>query len=283
MCFSGEMSGAFAAIGLFLSIWVYTKTNNAQCALGVFYFFLMEFLQYFQYWYINDCDNYTNRFLTLVGFVHICYQPYFCHLLNSALTKSVKLLHIYTAILRLVLIGGTLLCLRHYLAHLPGWTNDHFATINNTDMVNNVALVPGEKLSTEWLRGEELCTISGKYHLAWVIPMADATYYVPGTAIHSFMMFAPFMIVKPGFIPAGFFLWLTGPYMAAWITPNLMEQASIWCFFSISQIGIMLFAVSGMMLGRANDKNEDVPHIQFFGPWPTDVYIPKSSEGKKAK
>ena len=32
--------------------------------------------------------------------------------------------------------------------------------------------------STEWLRGEELCTISGKYHLAWVIPMADATYYV---------------------------------------------------------------------------------------------------------
>ena len=97
------------------------------------------------------------------------------------------------------------------------------------------------------------------------------------------MMFAPFMIVKPGFIPAGFFLWLTGPYMAAWITPNLMEQASIWCFFSISQIGIMLFAVSGMMLGRANDKNEDVPHIQFFGPWPTDVYIPKSSEGKKAK
>ena len=63
------------------------QTNNAQCALGVFYFFLMEFLQYFQYWYINDCDNYTNRFLTLVGFVHICYQPYFCHLLNSALTK----------------------------------------------------------------------------------------------------------------------------------------------------------------------------------------------------
>merc|ERR1712086_977350 len=64
------------------------------------------------------------------------------------------------------------------------------------------------------------------------------------TAIHSFMMFVPFCVVKPGFLAPGFFLWLTGPYMAAWITPNLMEQASIWCFSSISQIGLMLFAVS---------------------------------------
>ena len=52
----------------------------------------------------------------------------------------------YSAILRIVLIGGTLLCMRHFLSHLPGWTEDHFATINNTDMVNNVALVAGEKL-----------------------------------------------------------------------------------------------------------------------------------------
>ena len=33
----------------------------------------------------------------------------------------------------------------------------------------------------------------------------------------------------------GSFLLLTGPVMAAAITPNLMEQASIWCFFSIMQ------------------------------------------------
>ncbi len=38
----------------------------------------------------------------------------------------------------------------------------------------------------------------------------------------------------------GIFLWLAGPYLASMITPNLMEQASIWCFFSIAQIGIMV-------------------------------------------
>ena len=37
-------------------------------------------------------------------------------------------------------------------------------------------------------------------------------------------MFAPFLVVKPAFIGPGFFLWLTGPALAAYITPNLMEQ-----------------------------------------------------------
>jgi len=41
----------------------------------------------------------------------------------------------------------------------------------------------------------------------------------------------------------GTFLFLFGPFLAGWITPNLMEQASIWCFFSIAQISIMLFFI----------------------------------------
>jgi hypothetical protein len=42
-----------------------------------------------------------------------------------------------------------------------------------------------------------------------------------------------------------FFLFLP-PFsfcFAGIITPNLMEQASIWCFFSIAQIAIMLFCI----------------------------------------
>jgi len=41
----------------------------------------------------------------------------------------------------------------------------------------------------------------------------------------------------------GIFLFVFGPYLAGIITPNLMEQASIWCFFSIAQISIMLFFI----------------------------------------
>jgi preprotein translocase subunit SecF len=41
----------------------------------------------------------------------------------------------------------------------------------------------------------------------------------------------------------GCFLFLFGPFLAGLITPNLMEQASVWCFFSIAQIAIMLFCI----------------------------------------
>ena len=75
--------------------------------------------------------------------------------------------------------------------------------------------------------------------------MADPTYIIPGAAIHSFLMFAPFFALyeKKGMVIQGIFLFVFGPYLAGLITPNLMEQASIWCFFSIAQISIMLFCI----------------------------------------
>merc|ERR1712000_663746 len=46
-----------------------------------------------------------------------------------------------------------------------------------------------------------------------------------------------------GMVLQGIFLFVFGPGLASWISPNLMEQASIWCFFSIAQISIMLFLI----------------------------------------
>lgn len=57
--------------------------------------------------------------------------------------------------------------------------------------------------------------------------------------------FAPFFALyeKRGMVVQGIFLFVFGPMLAGWISPNLMEQASIWCFFSIAQIAIMLFCI----------------------------------------
>eukprot|EP00349_Pseudokeronopsis_sp_Brazil_P006888 CAMPEP_0202971078 /NCGR_PEP_ID=MMETSP1396-20130829/23249_1 /ASSEMBLY_ACC=CAM_ASM_000872 /TAXON_ID= /ORGANISM="Pseudokeronopsis sp., Strain Brazil" /LENGTH=171 /DNA_ID=CAMNT_0049700069 /DNA_START=453 /DNA_END=968 /DNA_ORIENTATION=- len=113
--------------------------------------------------------------------------------------------------------------------------------------------------STEWLRGEILCTYKNEKmtHLGWSVPMADPSYYVMGASIHSFLMFAPFFVLyeKKGMIIQGLFLFITGPMMAAYISDNLMEQASIWCFFSIAQISIMLFLIRETLIihwGKGN-------------------------------
>jgi len=195
----------------------------------------MEFLQAIQYLFIAEslddpmCDNPINKILTVLGYFHICLQPYFCHVINASLTKNKTYLDRYIVIKRLCLFGGAMLFARYMVAGFPNYTTFDYSKMQ----------------STEWLRGEKLCTFRGRYHLAWSVPMADPTYVIPGAAIHFFCMFAPFFALyeKKGMVIQGIFLFAFGPYLASWITPNLMEQASIWCFFSIAQIAIMLFFI----------------------------------------
>jgi len=218
MCFSGEMSAAFAALGLFSSWWVYTKTSNKQLASGIFFFFTMEFLQMIQYFFLatgltdSYCENVINKILTLAGFLHICLQPYFCHVINSSLTKSEKYLQKWDVVKKLCLIGGFLLFSRYFMSKIPAW---------------NQANISESNLSTEWLRGDKLCTFktASMYHLGWSVPMADPTYFIQGAGIHSFMMFAPFfaMYEKRGMVIQGLVLLLTGPIMASFVSENLME------------------------------------------------------------
>lgn len=249
MCFSGEASAVFAALGLISSWWVYTKTSNIELASGIFFFFTMEFLQVIQYYFLADnqyspiCGTTANKILTLLGFLHICLQPYFCHVINASLTKSCKYKDRYNIIKRLCLIGGFLLFSRYFLSFIP--------SLNTMDVSNNK--------STEWLRGDSLCTFKTEamWHLGWSVPMADPSYYVMGAGIHSFLMFAPFFALyeKKGMVLQGVFLFLFGPVTASMISDNLMEQASIWCFFSIAQISIMLFLIRETLIihwGRGN-------------------------------
>jgi hypothetical protein len=90
--------------------------------------------------------------------------------------------------------------------------------------------------------------------------MADPSYFVQGAGIHSFLMFAPFFAVNPrkGMILQGISLFLFGPVLAAVISDNLMEQASIWCFFSIAQIGLMLFTIRKSLIANWGRDNISV-------------------------
>ena len=145
----------------------------------------MRARQGIQYFFIADdlgdkkCDTTVNQVLTLLGFLHICMQPYFCHVINASLTKSEKYLWQYRVVLRLSAIAGIWLFSRFLIAYL-----------GLSPPTMDVSFPHGAETgrSTEWLRGEKLCTFRGKYHLAWSIPMADPSYYVPSAQIHAFMM-----------------------------------------------------------------------------------------------
>jgi len=275
MCFDQKSSFAFAGMGLFCAWWIHSKTKNAELASGVFFFFTMEFLQGLQYFVIaedlNDslCSNIINQVLTMLGMLHICLQPYYCHVINASLTKSKTYKSKYDTIKRLCLIGGAFLFFRHLLAMLDIHKIFDITklpmTTNNMDVSFPNGAVTGK--STEWLRGEKLCTFKGKYHLAWSVPMADPSYFVPGAFIHSFLMYAPFFALyeKKGMIIQGLFLFVTGPMLAGYITPNLMEQASVWCFFSISQICSMLFLIREKLIIHWGRESKDASLVSGKG------------------
>lgn len=257
MCFNGWMSGGFAAVGLFAAWWIHARTCNRMLAGAVFFFFTMEFLQFVQYFFLANglsdpyCNNIINQVLTVLGMAHICLQPYFSLAISWALcqypTKTNTAEHNlklekyhaqYTVMGRLCLIGGGLLFARFFpMSYVPQW---------NTMNINE------KNPSTEWLRGPHLCTYktAQMVHLGWSIPMADPSYNIMGAGIHSFLMFAPFfaMYHKKGMVLQGIVLFTTGPLLAAAITNNLMEQASVWCFFSIAQIATMLFLIRETLL-----------------------------------
>jgi len=214
MCFNQPMSGAFALIGFVVGLWCWQQTKNKSLVAGVWYFVAMETLQYFQFfWLEKGCNDPINKFLTVLGFLHICFQPYFTHVLSGAFIQAPDKQAQYVIIRRLCLIMGVAMFSRYLL-----WTPDHTLTCKNT----------------EWIRGNESCTRMGTYHLAWELPLTNPTYFLPSNNIHFFMMFAPYVATKQ-WIP-GLILFLTGPFLSTFITDNLHEQAAIWCFFSICQV-----------------------------------------------
>jgi len=210
------MSLAFAVSGFAVGAWAFKETKNWSLLLGIWYFCAMELLQFFQYFWLDDCAHPMNQFLTVIGFLHIAFQPYFTHLLGGAfITKPSKVAKM-TAVRHLSLVAGVFMFSR-YLMATPA---HHIKQCDNVD----------------WLRGERTCTFTGNYHLAWELPMYDATYFMPSNFIHFFMMFAPYIIMGPEMWLHGLILFATGPLLSSYITPNLYEQASIWCFFSIGQV-----------------------------------------------
>ena len=222
MCFNQPMSFGMALFGLCTSLYMYKETRSLRLSSGMFFFFTMEFLQGIQYFYIDQCDTTINKVLTVLGFIHICWQPFFSQFICSALAGDKIERAKYNVILGMCAIGAIWLFSRSVIAP---WS--HFPITEACP-------------STEWLRGDDWCTFSGKYHLSWSVPMYEQTYFSPGASVHFFLMFAPFMVMGRKMIVLGFFLMLSGPILASYITDSLYEQASIWCFYSCVQTAMMI-------------------------------------------
>lgn len=221
------MSAGAAALGLVNTLISAIVLRDFHMSMCAGFFFLMEALQVAQYLVIDECAMPINRVLTVLGLLHIAFQPVFSNLVLLRFAPNDRARTELCYAIRLSVLGGLFLFGRWVFASLA-----------------SLPFPDGAAASHEWMVGPRTCSFHGPTHVGWELPMLEVSYWTPSFFVHFFTMFGPMVLlaVSHNLPTVGFgtaFMFLTGPVLAAFISGDRFEQPAIWCFFSVSQIVVM--------------------------------------------
>lgn len=220
MCWSGEASLALAAAGMATTAYVAWKKESPLLYLPLGYFSLMELLQGYTYSVIDQCGLPGNQIATLLGYLHIAFQPFFA--------TMIALYFIPEDVRKRVQGFAYSVC-----------------TFSSVFMI--IQLFPFDWAGTctlgRPLCGPELCSVSGNWHIAWLIPVND----IGETALWPFengfwtYQFAVFMLpILYGSWRLTIFHYLFGPLLASLTTGNPNEIPAVWCLLSIAILMVVV-------------------------------------------
>ena len=206
MCWSGEASAALATAGFLSTGYAAYKKESRMLWLPLGYFSLMELLQAFTYSVIDQCALPSNQVATLLGYLHICFQPFFAN--------SVALYFIDQRIAKKVAPIAYSFCLLAAVMML-------------------IKLYPFEWAShcqpgVRPMCGEIMCAFHGNWHIAWSVPVRQIS-----DKYSWYFMAAFLMPTLYGSWRWTFYHLMTGPVLARLTTSNLNEWPAVWCLFSI--------------------------------------------------
>jgi len=225
MCWSGEASATLATAGIATSYYLYRKGEPKALYMTLAYFSGMEALQAYTYTVINQCDDLGNQIATVLGYLHIAFQPFFVNAVSMYFIPD----HIRLKIQKFV-YGFCFLAAVLYIARLypfswatPCYETRYVFPICNSCRVN----IP--------FCGPKICSTSGVWHIAWQIParfiwLADNSYLLVG-------FFLPFLY---GSWRMTIYHLISGPLLAMATTNNANEWAAVWCLYSIGLLGVVI-------------------------------------------
>ncbi|MDX1975366.1 MAG: DUF5765 domain-containing protein [Rickettsiales bacterium] len=212
MCWSGEASAALATVGFAGTFYAAYKKEPTVLWMALGYFSLMELLQAFTYSVIDQCGNPSNQVATLLGYLHITFQPFFIiatslYFIDQHVARKVAPL-CYT----LCFINAIMMIIRVYPFSWAG----HCAM-------------------GDILCGEMLCSVRGTWHIAWLVPLNQIYENFPWYFLIGFGL--PILFGSWRFT---LYHILTGPLLARATTDNMNEWPAVWCLLSI---GLLLIVV----------------------------------------
>lgn len=213
MCWSGEASATLATIGLTSTAYVAWKGEKKAFWIPLGYFSLMELLQAFTYTVIDRPELPLNQILTLLGVLHIIFQPFFISAVALEFIPEKIRNRVSPFIYGMCFVGAILMCLKLYPFEWAGHCT----------------------IGYEPLCASQLCSVSGNWHIAWNVPMNGLKWLTLGYYIPVFV--APLIYGSWKFT---LYHIIVGPSAARILTDNINEWPAVWCLLSI---GMFLIAI----------------------------------------
>ncbi len=230
MCWSGEASAVLATVGLVSTVYAAYKKEPAVLWMSLGYFSLMELLQAFTYTVIGQCELPSNQIATLLGYLHITFQPFFINAVSLYFINQKVANKIAPAVYSFCFFAAIVMIIQLYPFEWAG------------------KCAEGRPLC-----GAVLCSFRGNWHIAWSVPtngIGNSLYQMKIFGDHRLPFFWNGFV---GYVLAGFFIpvlygsWrftlyhmLVGVWLSAATTNNINEWPAIWCLFSI---GLLLVVI----------------------------------------
>lgn len=227
MCWSMAASIGMSTLGVGATTYLVATKKPAAFYLPTGYFTAMEILQALSYPVVDQCGLGTNQVVTLLGFVHIAFQPLFFNILCLFFLPKDYANRIRIPALALCIVAA-------------------IASLSMLYPFANAGLCDDERA----MCARRLCTYMGEWHLAWELPFNG---YGNGFRDHWLMWIAEdgfiayqaaffFMPILYGSYRLALYFYLTGPLLVQFLTPNLDEQSAVWCLLSIAMLCLILFS-----------------------------------------
>ncbi len=213
MCWSGQASATLATVGIASTTYVAIKGEDKSLWIPLAYFSLMEALQALTYTVIDQCGLPLNQLLTLLGSLHIVFQPFFLNMFSMHFIPEKVRNKISPYVYSLCFVGSILLLVKIYPFEWAGLCN----------------------VGHEPFCGEHLCSVSGNWHIAWQAPLNGISWATLGYYLPVFLL-----PVIYGSWKFTLYHVIIGPVLAWGLTNNINEWPAVWCLLSI---GLLLVVI----------------------------------------
>jgi Family of unknown function (DUF5765) len=221
MCWSGEASTILATVGLASTVYAAWKKEPFVLWASLGYFALMEALQAFTYTVIDQCSLPANQIATILGYLHITFQPFFINATSLYFVPKAVADKIQKPVYFLCFVSVIFMLIQLY----------PFDWAGHCEIGRQVCAA-------------NLCSVSGNWHIAWNVPSnAIGNWFHVNHVLSGYPTYAFVAFILPVLYGSWRFTVyhvLMGPALAMLLTNNPNEIAAVWCLLSI---GLLLLVV----------------------------------------